>query len=125
PLLIPLQSLLNSAKCALKEVRSALDLEILEHCASQFARLNEGWLDFRQELNMTTDKDLFLPIDTQSKTQTAPLAKAALAKAALLPLLEGKHIHQFNAEFAPPRFCVELKALQERLKSKEEHRAKK
>ncbi|WP_121022843.1 Eco57I restriction-modification methylase domain-containing protein, partial [Helicobacter vulpis] len=33
PLLIPLQSLLNSAKCALKEVRSALDLEILEHCA--------------------------------------------------------------------------------------------
>ncbi|TSA80152.1 N-6 DNA methylase [Helicobacter mehlei] len=141
PLLIPLQSLLNSAKCALKEVRSALDLEILEHCASRFARLNEGWLnfrreldmsgdkdlfkpqmwlDFRSELHMTGDKDLFIPIDTQSKTQTAPLAKAAL-----LPLLEGKHIHQFNAQFAPPRFCVELKALQERLKSKEEHRAKK
>ncbi|WP_233708644.1 Eco57I restriction-modification methylase domain-containing protein [Helicobacter bizzozeronii] len=113
PLLISPTALLETPKCALKEVRNALDLEILDHCASKFARLNEGWLDFRRELDMsgdkdlfkpqmwlgfrselhmTGDKDLFKPIDARAKTQ---------AKAKLLPLLEGKHIHQFNAEFAP------------------------
>ncbi|WP_104695471.1 Eco57I restriction-modification methylase domain-containing protein [Helicobacter salomonis] len=116
PLLISAKTLLSTPKCALKEVRNALDLEILDHCAAQFSRLSEGWLDFRQELNMTTDKDLFIPPNkVQGKTQAAML----------LPLLEGKHIHQFNAEFAPPRYGVEAEALQERLKSRERHRAKK
>ncbi|WP_104629094.1 Eco57I restriction-modification methylase domain-containing protein [Helicobacter bizzozeronii] len=116
PLLISPTALLETPKCALKEVRNALDLEILDHCAAQFSRLSEGWLDFRQELNMTTDKDLFIPPNkVQGKTQAATL----------LPLLEGKHIHQFNAEFAPPRYGVEAEALQERLKSRERHRAKK
>ncbi|GMB92692.1 Eco57I restriction-modification methylase domain-containing protein [Helicobacter bizzozeronii] len=116
PLLISPTALLETPKCALKEVRNALDLEILDHCAAQFSRLSEGWLDFRQELNMTTDKDLFIPPNkVQGKTQAAML----------LPLLEGKHIHQFNAEFASPRYGVEAEALQERLKSREQHRAKK
>ncbi|CRF48450.1 Possible restriction /modification enzyme [Helicobacter heilmannii] len=137
PLLIPLKSVLNSPKCALKEVRGQMDLEILEHCASKFARLNEGWinfrreldmtgdkdlfkpqmwLDFRSELHMSADKDLFKPIDARAKTQT---------KLTLLPLLEGKHIHQFNAEFAHPRYQVNKSELEEKLKSREEHRAQK
>ncbi|WP_104759118.1 Eco57I restriction-modification methylase domain-containing protein [Helicobacter bizzozeronii] len=117
PLLISPTALLESPKYALKEVRNALDLEILDHCAAQFSRLSEGWLDFRSELHMTADKDLFIPPNkVQGKTQ---------AKATLLPLLEGKHIHQFNAQFAPPRYGVEAEALQERLKSREQHRAKK
>ncbi|WP_104740998.1 Eco57I restriction-modification methylase domain-containing protein [Helicobacter bizzozeronii] len=116
PLLISPTALLETPKCALKEVRNALDLEILDHCASKFARLSEGWLDFRRELDMTNDKDLFIPPNkVQGKTQAAML----------LPLLEGKHIHQFNAEFAPARYGVEAEALQERLKSREQHRTKK
>ncbi|WP_104750294.1 Eco57I restriction-modification methylase domain-containing protein [Helicobacter cynogastricus] len=111
PLLISPTALLETPKCALKEVRNALDLEILDHCAAQFSRLSEGWLDFRQELNMTTDKDLFIPPNkVQGKT---------------MPMLEGKHIHQFNAEFSPPRYKVNQSKLEEKLKSREQHRAKK
>nr|WP_233703096.1 N-6 DNA methylase [Helicobacter felis] len=132
PILISSKTLLKTPKCALKEVRNALDLEILEHCASKFARLSEGWLNFRQELSMTTDKDLFIslsapttPHPKRARAKTQELSAKTQAKATLLPLLEGKHIHQFNAQFAPPRYGVELKALQERTKSKECHRAKK
>ncbi|WP_235853052.1 Eco57I restriction-modification methylase domain-containing protein [Helicobacter labacensis] len=126
PLLISPKDLLNTPKRALKEVRSPLDLQILEHCSKRFAKLSEAWLDFRSELHMTADKDLFKPIDTRKTPAKSTLEEATLeAKATLLPLLEGKHIHQFNAQFSPPRFCVELEALQEKLKSREEHRAKK
>ncbi|WP_233707947.1 Eco57I restriction-modification methylase domain-containing protein [Helicobacter bizzozeronii] len=135
PLLISPTALLETPKCALKEVRSALDLEILEHCASKFARLSEGWLNFRRELDMSGDKDLFKPqmwLDFRSELHMTgdkdlfkPIDARAKTQAPLLPLLEGKHIHQFNAQFAPPRYGVEAGALQERLKSREQHRAKK
>ncbi|WP_104706226.1 Eco57I restriction-modification methylase domain-containing protein [Helicobacter bizzozeronii] len=111
PLLISPQSLLSTPKYALKEVRNALDLEILDHCASKFARLNEGWLDFRSELHMTADKDLFIPPNkVQGET---------------MPMLGGDHIHQFNAEFSPPRYKVNQSELEAKLKSREQHRAKK
>ncbi|WP_438940167.1 Eco57I restriction-modification methylase domain-containing protein [Helicobacter heilmannii] len=111
PLSISLKSVLNSPKCALKEVRGQMDLDILEHCASKFARLNEGWLDFRAELHMTADKKLFIP-PNEIKGKT-------------MPMLEGKHIHQFNAEFAHPRYQVNKSELEEKLKSREERRAQK
>ncbi|WP_205426458.1 Eco57I restriction-modification methylase domain-containing protein [Helicobacter suis] len=132
PLLIPVKELLNTKKRALKEVRNALDLEIAKHCEAQFNKLSTAWLNFRQELNMTSDKDLFIEQESvkQIKTNTKGAniqeenAKRFLGQATL-PLLEGKYIHQFNARFNTPRYKVERTRLEQRLKSKESFRAKK
>ncbi|WP_104758078.1 Eco57I restriction-modification methylase domain-containing protein [Helicobacter salomonis] len=112
PLLISTTALLETPKCALKEVRNALDLEILDHCASKFARLNEGWLDFRVGLGMTTYKGLFLPFKDKDQTHT-------------FRLVEGKHIHQYDSDFKAPRYMLEQTSIKEKLAKKEKHRAKK
>ena len=54
---------LSPAHLALQEVRSKRDLEILGKAYSAFAPLDCRYLDFRRELDMTNDKDLFIEAD--------------------------------------------------------------
>lgn len=99
---------LSPSQLALQEVRDKKDLEILAKCYASFKPLSLEWLDFRNELHMTADKDLFIESFSDD----------------LLPLYEGKMIHQFNAEFNEPTYFLDSTAFDERLRSKEIHRLK-
>lgn len=99
---------LSPSQLALQEVRDKKDLEILAKCYASFKPLSLEWLDFRRELDMTNDKDLF--IESYSDD--------------LLPLYEGKMIHQFNAEFGEPSYFLDSTTFDKRLRSKEIHRLK-
>ena len=99
---------LSPSQIALQEVRDKKDLEILAKCYASFKPLSLEWLDFRNELHMTADKDLFIESFSEG----------------LLPLYEGKMIHQFNAEFSEPTYFLDSTAFDERLRSKEIHRLK-
>lgn len=99
---------LSPSQIALQEVRDKKDLEILAKCYASFKPLSLEWLDFRNELHMTADKDLFIESYSDG----------------LLPLYEGKMIHQFNAEFGEPSYFLDSTAFDERLRSKEIHRLK-
>jgi len=91
---------------ALMELRDGADLAILQKCYSAFAPLSPGWLDFRRELHMTDDKDLFLE-------KAAP---------GLLPLFEGKMIWQYSHQHDAPQYWLDAAKFDERLASKELHR---
>lgn len=110
PICLSLQeiSTMSPTQLALQEVRKSEDLEILRKCYEAFAPLCTEWLDFRQDLNMTADKDLF--IESYAKD--------------LLPLYEGKMIHQFDSEFAEAQYFLDRYSLEERLRSKEIYRLK-
>lgn len=104
----PLDTLktLSPEHWALMELRSGADLVLLEKCYSAFPALSGNWLDFRRELHMTDDKDLFLE-------KEAP---------GLLPLFEGKMIWQYSHQHDKPQYWLDAAAFDERLSSKELHR---
>jgi len=97
---------LSPEQWALMELRDHTDLPILQKCYSAFPALSSEWLDFRRELHMTDDKDLFLEA-------TAP---------GLLPLYEGKMIWQYSHVFEQPQYWLDGAAFDQRLHSKELHR---
>lgn len=97
---------LSPQQWAMMELRDAAELTILARCYAAFPPLSPDWLDFRRELDMTNDKDLFLE-------QAAP---------GLLPLYEGKSIWQFSHRLTPPQYWLDQTAFDERLRSKEIHR---
>lgn len=109
-ILLTLQDIraLSPNQLALQEVRSQKDLEILQKCYAAFAPLDLKWLDFRRELDMTNDKDLF--IESTSK--------------GLLSLYQGKMIHQFNANFGEAQYFLNIADFDRRLRSKEIYRLK-
>lgn len=100
---------LSPTHLALMELKDKQALEILRKCYNTFQTLSFDYIDFRQELNMTSDKDLFIEEFREG----------------LLPLYEGKMIHQFNANFSQATYFLEKAKFDERLKSKELLRAKK
>ncbi len=104
----PLNTLkaLSSDQWALMELRDGSDLPILQKCYGAFDPLTPQWLDFRNELHMTSDKALFME-------QPAP---------GLLPLFEGKMIWQYSHVFDKPQYWLDAGAFDERLHSKELHR---
>ena len=104
----PLDTLkaLSPEHWSLMELRNGADLPILQKCYSAFAPLSPDWLDFRRELHMTDDKDLFLETDAPG----------------LLPLYEGKMIWQYSHVFQQPQYWLERDAFDARLHSKELHR---
>lgn len=104
----PLETLkaLSPAHWALMELRDHADLAILEKCYSAYKALSFEWLDFRRELHMTDDKDLFIE-------KEAP---------GLLPLFEGKMIWQYGHELDTAQYWLNPEAFNQRLKSKELHR---
>ncbi|WP_343292855.1 DNA methyltransferase [Vandammella animalimorsus] len=97
---------LSPHQWALMELRHAADLPILQRCYAAFKPLSADWLDFRNELHMTNDKDLFLE---------KPAKK-------LLPLYEGKMIWQFSHRLDGAQYWLDTADFDERLRSKELHR---
>ena len=110
PLSLTLQDLttLSPTQLSLPEVRSEATLKILLHLYSSFSPLSLEWLDFRNELHMTQDKDLFIESSQEG----------------LIPLYEGKMIYQNDCEFAPPKYFLDPLSFDERLSSKELYRLK-
>lgn len=100
---------LSPTHLALMELKDKQALEILRKCYNAFQNLSFDYIDFRQELNMTSDKDLFIEEFREG----------------LLPLYEGKMIHQFDANFNQATYFLEKAKFDERLKSKELSRTKK
>mgnify|MGYP002360958561 FL=1 len=97
---------LSPEQWALMELRDGTDLPILQKCYSAFTPLSPAWLDFRNELHMTADKDLFIE-------KAAP---------GLLPLFEGKTIWQYSHQLDKPQYWLDITAFDERLSSKELYR---
>lgn len=100
---------LSPTHLALMELKDKQALEILRKCYNAFQNLSFDYIDFVNELHMTNDKDLFIEEFREG----------------LLPLYEGKMIHQFDANFSQATYFLEKAKLNERLKSKELYRAKK
>lgn len=109
---------LSPAQLSLHEVRGARDLEILKKCYGRFAPLDSQWLDFRNELHMTADKDLFIEKDDPKKRWHA----------GLLRLFEGKMIGQFNAAHGEmngeAQYFLDARDFDARLRTKEIFRVK-
>ncbi len=91
---------------ALMELRNSADLPILQKCYDAYPALQPEWLDFRRELHMTDDKDLFIEHEAPG----------------LLPLYEGKMIWQYSHMFDAPQYWLDKAAFDARLQSKELHR---
>ncbi|EIC2972871.1 class I SAM-dependent DNA methyltransferase, partial [Campylobacter jejuni] len=100
---------LSPTHLALMELKDKQALEIPRKSYNAFQNLSFDYIDFRRELDMTNDKDLFIEEFREG----------------LLPLYEGKMIHQFNANFSQTTYFLEKAKFDERLKSKELYRAKK
>ncbi|EAI7092565.1 class I SAM-dependent DNA methyltransferase, partial [Campylobacter jejuni] len=100
---------LSPTHLALMELKDKQALEILRKSYNAFQNLSFDYIDFRRELDMTNDKDLFIEEFREG----------------LLPLYEGKMIHQFDANFSQTTYFLEKAKFDERLKSKELYRAKK
>lgn len=100
---------LSPTHLALMELKDKQALEILRKSYNAFQSLSFDYIDFRRELDMTNDKDLFIEEFREG----------------LLPLYEGKMIHQFDANFSQTTYFLEKAKFDERLKSKELYRAKK
>ncbi|MCG4157570.1 class I SAM-dependent DNA methyltransferase, partial [Campylobacter jejuni] len=100
---------LSPTHLALMELKDKQALEILRKSYNAFQNLSFDYIDFRRELDTTNDKDLFIEEFREG----------------LLPLYEGKMIHQFNANFSQTTYFLEKAKLDEHLKSKELYRAKK
>ncbi len=66
------------------ELKDKQALEILRKCYNAFQNLSFDYIDFVNELHMTNDKDLFIEEFREG----------------LLPLFEGKMIHQFDTNFS-------------------------
>lgn len=102
---------LSPNQWAMMELRKAADLALLSRAYAAFKPLSPAWLDFRRELDMTNDKDLFL-----EKPKVEALA------ANLIPLFEGKMMWQFNHQLTEPTYWLNPDDLRERLTSKEFYR---
>ncbi len=96
----------SPASLSITEFKNMLDLRILEKMLKFPLLGNEvpgKWqVNFRQELNMTSDSDLF-------HEEPAP---------GRLPLYEGKMIWQFEHGYAPPRYWIDERAGRKRVLGK-------
>lgn len=91
---------------ALFEFKTNKDIPIMQKIFAKYKPLSPEYLDFRNELHMTADKDLFLEEPTP------------------IPLYEGKMIHQFSSTFEAPKYWLNKKDFDARIESKEIGRLK-
>jgi len=94
---------LSPNQWALMELRDRSDLPILQKCYGAYPPLAPQWLDFRRELHMTDDKDLFIEKESPG----------------LLPLFEGKMIWQYSHKLDAAQYWIDATAFDRRMKSKE------
>jgi hypothetical protein len=97
---------LSENQWALMELRDSTDLPILEKCYAAFKPLAPQWLDFRNELHMTSNKNIFIEKESSD----------------LLPLFEGKMIWQFSHKLEKPQYWLDATAFDANVKSKELYR---
>ncbi len=79
---------------SIMEFRSQTDYELCTKIRSTYRLMNDLNFEWRSELHMTNNSDLFIAendIDEKEK---------------LIPLYEGKMIHQFHSQFSTPRYWV-------------------
>lgn len=89
---------------AYMEVRNGRkDLSLLSRLYSGFAPLKEGWLDFRIEMNATTDKEIFIEGH----------------KEGYLPLYKGDMIWQYESLFGKPEYWLDPNAFDAHLQQRE------
>lgn len=100
---------LSPEQWAMMELHTSRDLPILQKCYTAFKPLSEKWLDFRNELHMTADKDLFIENSKNGLLE-------------LLPLFEGKMIWQFSDQHEQAQYWLDANTLDARLQSKELYR---
>ncbi|MEN9911701.1 MAG: hypothetical protein RI956_145 [Pseudomonadota bacterium] len=108
PYSLALLKQLSPEQWAMMELKNAADLPILQRCYTAFTPLHERWLNFRRELDMTNDKDLFL--------ETPAIGQVCC------PLFEGKMIWQYTAQLAKPQYWLNQTDFDQRLASKELYR---
>ena len=97
---------LSPNQWAFMELHDGADLPILQRCYGAFQALSADWLDFRNELHMTSDKELFIEANVHG----------------LLPLYEGKMIWQYVHLYHSPQYWLDEKAFDTSVRSKEIHR---
>jgi predicted small secreted protein len=83
--------LLSPSQLAFIEVRDKKELTILTKCYSQFKPLDERYINFRRELDMTNDKSIFIEE----------------YKEGLLALYEGKMIWQYDSVFGGANYFLD------------------
>ncbi|WP_375561941.1 Eco57I restriction-modification methylase domain-containing protein [Bernardetia sp. OM2101] len=82
---------------ALFEIKDQKDLEILRSAYKRFEIINPDYIDFRNELNMTSDRDLFQEIQSD------------------MILYEGKMIHQYTNNLATPNYWIKKEEFEAKL----------
>ncbi|MGL4677221.1 MAG: Eco57I restriction-modification methylase domain-containing protein [Brevinema sp.] len=98
------------------EINDEKALDIINQMYSVGHAIDPNYIDFRNELHMTNDNDLFIESAVFDNPQ------AEVKRSDCFPLYEGKMIHQFNPNFAKAQYWVHKKALKERLLPKEIYR---
>jgi hypothetical protein len=104
---------LSPQENSLFEFKNMQDVEIVNKMYAKFTAISPNFIDFRSELHMTNDNYLFKTENSQNSnpSQHNPLN--------IIPLYEGKMIHQFNNNFASPQYYINIEELQQNQKSKE------
>lgn len=99
---------LSPAHASLFELRAQADLEILRKLYAAFPPISPDYIDFRNELHMTADRDLFLESCANPAQDWA--------------MYQGKMIHQYDAQYDTPTYWVNCETLKQRLQSVEIYR---
>ncbi|WP_338768052.1 DNA methyltransferase [Bernardetia sp. ABR2-2B] len=90
---------------ALFEIKDQKDLDIIRNAYKRFEIIHPDYIDFRNELNMTSDRDLFQ--EQQLKAEEGMI------------LYEGKMIHQYSNNLATPNYWIKKKEFEEKLRKTE------
>lgn len=98
---LPIITKFSPEHLALADITNKIVFEILRKVYDKFESINPDYIDFRRELDMTNDKDIFHEVPTA------------------YPLYEGKMIHQFNSQFEKSTRFLNLKEFDGRMYSKE------
>jgi len=98
--------MLSPNHLAFMEMRSPKDFPILKKCYAAYPPLDSEWLDFRNELHMTADKELFLEKKADG----------------LWPLYQGRMIWQFNPFFDDAQMFLDPQQFDNYLKDTEVRR---
>ena len=83
------------------ELKDKKDLELIKRFYAKFKRVDKDYIDFRNEIHMANDRDLF---------------KETKEEADLI-LFEGKMINHFNSNFEKERYYINKESLEEKLKT--------
>ena len=83
------------------ELKDKKDLELIKRFYAKFEKVNENYIDFRRELDMANDRDLFKETKEEGD----------------LILFEGKMINHFNSNFEKERYYINKESLEEKLKT--------